>query len=344
MSPKGSTRTRVILGGRQVFVYRWGTNPRLWGSRPITPADALEELRDHSLARRSPPLETGDPKSKRAPNNTKRVVAGDVLLFYAGQQFRRVDKSGVYGIALAGTVRQEARRSLAVSLKDWRVSLRWLPSSPQLAMSPFQGRDREFAPSGPAATLLHLNRPSARVVEFVQDALKGTLVRSATDSDGSEDSARGGGRRGGGERPPPDLAVAVSAYRAATRYYKSANWQVTPVQSEGLGWDLEARRNAHLLRIEVKGLSSNTVAAELTPKEYAMMLRYRSTYRLCIVTDATARRPLIADFRWDRASQSWRDGSGRVLRQVERLGLAVRLGRILVIVDSMILLHTPIET
>jgi hypothetical protein len=118
------------------------------------------------------------PSPRRAPANAKRLVAGDIVLFYAGQKFGGVGRTGVYGIALAGTARQEAAKSPAVSPKNWRFRVRWLPASQQGALSPFQGHDREFAPAGTAGTLLRVEAPSRRVSEFVPRAVADALPDS----------------------------------------------------------------------------------------------------------------------------------------------------------------------
>jgi len=159
---------QTLGSGRRIFAYRWGINPKRWGGKSPTPAEALEALKDCVLAEERR-FEIGNPHEKRTPPYGNRVRAGDILLFCA---VRKLPKPGIYGVGLAGTRQQEARRELAVSRRTWQLPIRWLPYSRQLARNPLAGHEDEFVPSGPGSTLLELRHPTRAIVDLVRKALR----------------------------------------------------------------------------------------------------------------------------------------------------------------------------
>ena len=82
------------------------------------------------------------------------------------------------------------------------------------------------------------------------------------------------------------LKIEEAAMGCAAGHYASMNFVVKLVPTEKKGWDLEARRGPLLLRVEVKGCSGVDALAELTPNEYAKLLAFQDSYRVCIVTRA----------------------------------------------------------
>ena len=102
--------------------------------------------------------------------------------------------------------------------------------------------------------------------------------------------------------------IAVKRVRA---HYEEKNYRVDSVERDNVGWDLEAVRGCRKLRIEVKGLSGSQTKFELTPNEYRKMQKHRSTYRICVVTNALAD-PKLAIFRF-RDNNRWEDKDGHVL-------------------------------
>lgn len=163
----------VEVLGRRVFVYRWGTNPDLWGNSP-SPKRALQDLLNHARSGRTPKLgwEIG-PDNGRTPQYAKSLRAGDVLLFYAGAEFK-ADK-GVYGVALAGTSTDEKAGALAIPKGERHLKFRWLTGK-AMADLPFKGHDDVFAPPGPASTLIRLKRLPPDVRQIVENALRRTAL------------------------------------------------------------------------------------------------------------------------------------------------------------------------
>ena len=80
--------------------------------------------------------------------------------------------------------------------------------------------------------------------------------------------------------------VEKSAVHVVSAHYEALGYQIASVESDNVGWDLEARHKKTILRIEVKGLSQAEPRIGLTPNEYAAFLSGSSDYRLAIVTKA----------------------------------------------------------
>ena len=128
-----------------------------------------------------------------------------------------------------------------------------------------------------------------------------------------------------GTAPPIDqvrkLAIERAAIKEASQYYGGQGYDVTSVESENLGYDLEARCKAERLLIEVKGTSHDVSAASvnLSPNEYRRSKSRRLQYRICIVTNALGS-PAVNDFRWDTEGRTWTDEStGRSLSVSESI-------------------------
>ncbi|HEY8096055.1 MAG TPA: DUF3883 domain-containing protein, partial [Methylobacter sp.] len=106
----------------------------------------------------------------------------------------------------------------------------------------------------------------------------------------------------------PDQAQKVLVEKSAVAvvwgYYQSLGYEISSVEQDNLGWDLEAVSGSIKLQIEVKGLSGKAVTAELTPNEYRIFSENRLNYRLCVVTNSLAE-PTLYVFHFNLPSQSW---------------------------------------
>lgn len=109
--------------------------------------------------------------------------------------------------------------------------------------------------------------------------------------------------------PVERALVERAAVLAVWGWYKRRQYSVKDVQRDCVGWDLEARKGAELLRLEVKGLSGPFGSVELTANEWAKMnsKRFRSSYRLCVVAAARQKnRPDFRRYRHDPVSATCR--------------------------------------
>lgn len=108
--------------------------------------------------------------------------------------------------------------------------------------------------------------------------------------------------------------IEKAAIEKVTSYYAGLGYQVQSVEKDNAGWDLEAKHaiQKDKLRLEVKGLSGSDLCFELTPNEYAKMKENRSTYRLCIVTQAL-NNPELSVFTYSGESEKWTDANNRIL-------------------------------
>ncbi|MGD0766633.1 MAG: DUF3883 domain-containing protein [Tepidisphaeraceae bacterium] len=110
------------------------------------------------------------------------------------------------------------------------------------------------------------------------------------------------------------LKVERAAVAAATEYYTSLGYEVHSVEGDNVGWDLNAIHPSmrSRLKLEIKGLSGNQLAIDLTPNEYAKMKAERASYRLCVVNEALTA-PMLCIFAYSDESQRWEDQKGRTL-------------------------------
>ena len=127
-------------------------------------------------------------------------------------------------------------------------------------------------------------------------------------------------------RSRPDNAlirrIESSAITVVTDTYSSWGWDVRSVETQYLGWDLEATKSGEArLLIEVKGTRQSEVRAEISPNEYTAMTD-KVNYRLCVVTDALDRSPLFHGFT-RQSDGRWRDAHQCVLDVQERTGARI---------------------
>lgn len=94
------------------------------------------------------------------------------------------------------------------------------------------------------------------------------------------------------------------AIETVAKHYVGLGYEVTSVERDNVGWDLEATLDKRKLKLEVKGLSGADIAVELTPNEYAKMNENRNAFLLCTVTNALAD-PQLVIFQFNSESGRW---------------------------------------
>lgn len=84
-------------------------------------------------------------------------------------------------------------------------------------------------------------------------------------------------------------------------YFKSLGYQVTSVEKENKGWDLEAVQDGLKLLLEVKGLAGEEISVHITQNEFEKMKSNKNNYFLCVVTNAMLS-PTLYTFEWNERS------------------------------------------
>jgi hypothetical protein len=108
-------------------------------------------------------------------------------------------------------------------------------------------------------------------------------------------------------------------------HYADLGYEVTSVEKDNVGWDLEARLDDRLLRLEVKGLSQQNVLVELTANEYQQMNRHRESYRICVVTEALSEAPSLRRFSFSPEANTWEDDQRNQLVIEEKISARLTL-------------------
>lgn len=106
--------------------------------------------------------------------------------------------------------------------------------------------------------------------------------------------------------------VEKAAIEQVTKEYSDRNFDVISVESENLGWDLEARYKKTELKLEVKGLSGREVSVMISPNEFKHMNSLKDSYRLCVVTESLSN-PNIYVFSYSLEKGKWLSEDGEVL-------------------------------
>lgn len=128
-------------------------------------------------------------------------------------------------------------------------------------------------------------------------------------------------------RPPRNLdpelrrKVERAAVDHAVGYFKSvygAACRVESVESQAKGWDLEVFCGAEPLLVEVKGLLNQELICELTPNEFANMMKAtnRSRYIVYVLNNALAAAPAspLPSVFEHCGGEDWRTSDGRKLK------------------------------
>ena len=107
----------------------------------------------------------------------------------------------------------------------------------------------------------------------------------------------------------PDLTrraeVETAAIDRVTEHYVSLGFNVESVEKLNRGWDLEATGRNKKLLLEVKGTSHGSIQPLLTPNEFDAANANRSSFHLCIVSDALEIRPVLTDLHYASNVDGW---------------------------------------
>jgi hypothetical protein len=120
-------------------------------------------------------------------------------------------------------------------------------------------------------------------------------------------SGKGSGKKGRTHTPDHahNALVEQAAVNAVWDRYESDGYTLKSVETECLGWDLEATRGRQSIRLEVKGTSGSAIYFELTPNEYARLKEHAASYRVCVVCEALTN-PRIFDLTPESVGSGWR--------------------------------------
>lgn len=98
--------------------------------------------------------------------------------------------------------------------------------------------------------------------------------------------------------------VEQAAIAFVTKEYKKLGYTITSREKENLGWDLDAKKGAIELQLEVKGLAQSQISVRITKNEHDFMMSNKASYRLCVVTNAL-NNPTLIKFLWDHTVKSF---------------------------------------
>ena len=112
--------------------------------------------------------------------------------------------------------------------------------------------------------------------------------------------------------------IEITAINRTIKYYEKYGYTVKSKEKDNLGWDLEASMDKIKLKIEVKGLSQENVAIELTPNEYEKMKEFKENYRISVVTNAL-KKPCLKIFSYNDEKGIWQDEERNKLEIDERV-------------------------
>jgi hypothetical protein len=108
-------------------------------------------------------------------------------------------------------------------------------------------------------------------------------------------------------------------------YYERLGYTVTSVEKDHVGWDLEARQGKRLLLLEVKGLSGQSVAFDLTPNEFDKMNSNKDIYRICVLTGALSDTERLHIFSYSPDTGAWESDTGERLNIAPLTGARIRV-------------------
>lgn len=134
---------------------------------------------------------------------------------------------------------------------------------------------------------------SAQTVKRVNDLLKGK--RAITPAKQSVSRQQDQERK---------AQIEKAAIRASCSHFESLGYSIKSVEKDNVGWDLVATSGKTTLNIEVKGLSGDNFAIELTPNEYKAFVAESESYRLAVVVSAL-NKPALYVCRYSREQMAW---------------------------------------
>ena len=100
------------------------------------------------------------------------------------------------------------------------------------------------------------------------------------------------------------VQVEQAAIEICRNHFEGLGYTVNSVEKDNCGWDLEAKVDRTLLKIEVKGLSGNTFNIGLTPNEYKAFEQKTDDYRLAVVINAL-NTPKLFVCRFSQEQKAW---------------------------------------
>lgn len=100
------------------------------------------------------------------------------------------------------------------------------------------------------------------------------------------------------------LAIERAAVKEVWEFYEKQGYELSTVEADNSGWDLEATNGKEILLIEVKGHKGNVVQFELTPNEYTQLQEHKDNYRVCVVRNALTE-PDLTEFSPKKLIDSW---------------------------------------
>lgn len=126
-----------------------------------------------------------------------------------------------------------------------------------------------------------------------------------------------------GSNPKRNKLVENIAIELCTQHFEQQGYEVTSVESDNKGWDLEANFGEVRLRIEVKGLSGDAFRIELTPNEFVAFTARSLFYRLAVVVNAFSN-PTLSICRYSEVADAWIvEGRSAIVQINERTAASV---------------------
>lgn len=153
-------------------------------------------------------------------------------------------------------------------------------------------------------------------------------VRKLINSNGASPSTAKAKKPKGPVDNDRKVLVEKAAIEEAAAFFEADDYHVRSVETDNLGWDLEATKGDVTLLIEVKGRSCSSINAELTPNEYKALQAKQANYRLCIVTDCLSD-PQLHVFSYNFALSKWKCTNVKLkspLKITKKTGAIVSVG------------------
>jgi len=168
------------------------------------------------------------------------------------------------------------------------------------------------------------NNGNSEVTRFKKESRK--LINNGTST---KDKNANRGKLGRKPNKKEILAIEQSAVEKTWGYYEEQGYELSSVETDNVGWDLEAVKENETLLIEVKGHKGNVIQFELTPNEYAQLKEQNNNYRVCVVRNALTS-PDLTEFSPKKKNNSWlltENNGNETVRLDEKVAVkAVQIG------------------